>query len=61
MRLTLIGLGLAMMLVGAIFALQGFNVLPGSFMTGRPEWAVIGSVGFVVGLVLAALGWRRRP
>jgi hypothetical protein len=61
MRSTLIGLGLAMMLVGAIFALQGFNVLPGSFMTGRPEWAVIGSVGFVVGLVLAALGWRRRP
>ncbi len=61
MRSTLIGLGLALMLVGAIFALQGFNLLPGSFMTGRPEWAVIGSVGFVVGLVLAAVGWRRRP
>lgn len=59
MRPMLIGLGLVMMLVSAIFALQGFNVLPGSFMTGRPEWAVIGSVGFVVGLVLAAVGWRR--
>lgn len=59
MRPMLIGLGLVMMLVSAILALQGFNVLPGSFMTGRPEWAVIGSVGFVVGLVLAAVGWRR--
>jgi hypothetical protein len=43
-----------LILAGGTFALQGFNILPGSFMTGRPEWAVIGTVGFIVGILLLA-------
>ena len=60
MKPMLIVLGVCVMLAGAVFALQGFNVLPGSFMTGRPEWAVIGTVGFVAGLVVVLAVWRKR-
>jgi hypothetical protein len=31
------------LLAGLIFFLQGIGVIPGSFMTGRSEWAVIGA------------------
>lgn len=55
MKLVVLVLGTLMILVGAVFALQGFNILPGSFMTGRPEWAVIGTVSVVAGAVLLAV------
>ncbi len=42
------------LLAGVVFFFQGIGVLPGSFMTGRSEWAVIGG-GLVVGA--AALLW----
>ena len=61
MKPALLVLGTLMILVGGVFALQGFNILPGSYMTGRPEWAVIGTVSVVVGVVLVAVarGGRR--
>jgi hypothetical protein len=37
-----------------VFFFQGIGVIPGSFMTGKSEWAVIGA-GLVVGA--AALLW----
>jgi hypothetical protein len=40
-------------LAGAVFALQGAGVLPGSYMTGDRTWLVIGSVMVVGGLALA--------
>jgi hypothetical protein len=55
-----LGVGLLLILAGGTFALQGFNVLPGSFMTGRPEWAVIGTVGVLAGVVLVAASLRRK-
>jgi hypothetical protein len=42
------------MLAGAVFFFQGIGVIPGSFMTGRSEWAVIGAT-LVAGA--AALLW----
>jgi len=42
------------MLAGAVFFFQGIGVIPGSFMTGRSEWAVIGAA-LVAGA--AALLW----
>ena len=41
-------------LAGVVFFFQGIGVIPGSFMTGKSEWAVIGA-GLVVGA--AALLW----
>ena len=45
-------LAVLMAFVGVVFFLQGINILPGSFMTGDPTWAVIGAV-----MVLIAAGW----
>ena len=52
--------GMLLVLMGAIWFLQGINVLPGSFMTGQPRWAVNGAIALVVGLVLIAFARRRR-
>lgn len=35
-------------LTGAVWFLQGINVLPGSFMTGQIEWSVYGTALFLV-------------
>jgi hypothetical protein len=42
-----------LVLAGGTFFLQGVGVLPGSFMTGRGEWAVIGACLVLAGLVIA--------
>jgi len=42
---------------GTIWFFQGINVLPGSFMTGDPFWAVAGGAAALVG---AYLLWARR-
>ena len=52
MRIALNLLGVLMVLMGAIWFLQGINVLPGSFMTGQIRWAYYGSIAAIAGLVL---------
>jgi hypothetical protein len=42
-------------LAGALFVFQGIGVVPGSFMTGRREWAVIGAALVAGALVLIGL------
>lgn len=39
---------------GVIWVLQGVNILPGSYMTGNPQWVVNGAIAVVVG---AAVFW----
>jgi LPXTG-motif cell wall-anchored protein len=51
-------MGALAMLAGAVFFLQGINVLPGSYMTGDPKWAWIGGALVVGGALL--VGWSRR-
>ena len=43
-----------LMLMGGIWALQGINILPGSYMTGNPQWAINGAISVLVG---AGLFW----
>ena len=43
MRLTLRIVAVVALLAGLLFFFQGIGVIPGSFMTGRSEWAVIGA------------------
>ncbi len=56
----LIVVGVVAVVVGAVFMGQGANLIPGSFMTGDRTWLGVGLVLAVVGIVLAAFGFRRR-
>jgi hypothetical protein len=47
-------------LIGAIWFLQGINILPGSFMTGDIRWAYYGGVAMSLGVVLLVTTNRRR-
>lgn len=48
-------LGALLVLIGAVWTLQGAGVLPGSFMTGSRFWLVVGLGCLVAGAVLL---WR---
>jgi hypothetical protein len=48
-----LGLGLLLILVGALWMLQGLGVVSGSAMTGVTLWAVIGPVVALAGLWVA--------
>jgi len=58
MRWAFTLLGVVLIAVGAVWILQGANVLPGSFMTGQPLWLWIGIACVVVGLLFLAWGYR---
>ena len=60
MRAVLTILGVLMILMGCVWTLQGFNILPGSFMTGDLKWAIYGSVLALAGIALVVWS-RRRP
>jgi hypothetical protein len=59
MKLALNILGVIMTLIGIVWILQGFNVLPGSFMSGQIQYAVLGLVLGVLGIVLLVFNNRR--
>ena len=59
-RIVLVVVGVIALLVGAVFAGQGANLIPGSSMTGDKTWLLIGLVLAVVGVVLIITGARRR-
>ncbi|GLC25930.1 hypothetical protein [Roseisolibacter agri] len=60
MRIALNVIGALCSIMGAVWILQGINVLPGSFMTGQMKWAVYGGILLVVGVGLLIRGNRRR-
>ena len=43
-----------LILSGFVWILQGVNILPGSFMTGDPQWAINGAITAAAG---AGLFW----
>jgi len=58
-RVPLIVAGVIALVIGAVFAGQGANLIPGSSMTGDPKWLYIGVILAVVGVILIVLGLRR--
>jgi hypothetical protein len=60
MKIILNILGAFLVLFGAIWFLQGINVLPGSFMTGQIRWAIYGGIAVIAGIVLLFVANRRR-
>lgn len=53
--------GVLLVLVGALWTLQGLGYVGGSVMSGVTLWAVIGPVVAVAGVGLVLSGSRRRP
>jgi hypothetical protein len=60
MRIALNSLGILLLLLGALWLLQGIGIIPGSFMTGQTQWAIYGAIAAVTGIGLLVLA-RRRP
>jgi hypothetical protein len=48
MKILLSVVGGLVFLGGLVFFLQGVNILPGSYMTGDPQWAINGALMMVV-------------
>jgi hypothetical protein len=60
MRIARGVLGGLLILIGAVWFLQGINVLPGSFMTGQTQWAMYGGIAAAAGVGLLWTA-KRRP
>lgn len=59
--MTRVVVGALIALLGLLFAGQGLNLVPGSFMTGDRTWFWVGLVLVVIGIVLVVTGLRRGP
>lgn len=53
--------GVLLLLIGALWTLQGLGYVGGSAMSGVTLWAVIGPIVAVAGLGLALSRPRRQP
>ena len=52
--------GLLLILTGILWILQGINILPGSFMTGRIEYAILGIAVALIGIGLIVFPRRQK-
>jgi hypothetical protein len=52
MKILLRIVGTLLALVGIVWILQGVDILPGSFMSGQPKWAINGIIAVGVGVVI---------
>ena len=55
-----VGLGVLLVVAGAVWTLQGLGYVGGSAMSGVALWAVVGPVVVILGLLLAVRGGRKR-
>lgn len=53
-------IGIAAVLAGLVWTLQGLGYVGGSFMSGATVWAVIGPLVGLAGLALIVMGLRTR-
>jgi len=60
MKITIRVLSVLLFLTGLVFFLQGINVLPGSYMTGDPQWAINGGIAMAIGIGLFVWMVRRK-
>ncbi|MBL8090047.1 MAG: hypothetical protein JNJ43_06950 [Anaerolineales bacterium] len=40
------------MLAGLVWVLQGLSILPGSYMSGDPQWAINGAITIIIAAVI---------
>lgn len=58
-RMVLLVLGVLLIVIGALWFLQGIGVVAGSVMTGVTLWAIIGPIVAIMGILLIVLARRR--
>ena len=58
-RFALTIAGALALLMGLIFAGQGANLIPGSFMTGDRTWLIVGLIMAFIGVALILFGTNR--
>ena len=59
MKIALNSLGVILVIFGCIWILQGFNILPGSFMSGQIRWSIYGAITAIIGVALLIAAKRR--
>ena len=59
MKWVLTVVGVFLILIGIVWILQGINALPGSYMSGKIGYSVLGIVVDVVGILLVLFAQRR--
>ena len=57
-RNLIVPIGVVILLIGALWTLQGLGFVGGSGMSGKTIWAIIGPIVGLVGLGLAVVGAR---
>jgi hypothetical protein len=60
MKITVQLFSVLFFLMGLVFFLQGINILPGSSMTGDPQWAINGGVIMLVAAGIFIWIFRRK-
>ena len=60
MKVVLMVVGVILILLGAVWILQGFNILPVGFMAGQMQYALLGAILVIAGIVALAFSRRRR-
>ena len=60
MKVAFYVIGGLIVLSGGIWVLQGINILPGSFMTSDPQWAINGVIAITVGSAIIYLVRRMK-
>lgn len=53
-------IAILLIIAGMIWALQGLNILPGTFMRGDPQWVINGAVTAVIGIALFWFSNRKK-
>ncbi len=59
MRWLLSIVGIVLVLLGLLWILQGLNVVPVGFMAGHLQYAVLGAIAAIGGVVLVLFANRR--
>ena len=60
MKIALNIVGVVLVFFGAVWVLQGINVIHQGFMAGQTKWEINGAIVFVIGILLLIVANRKR-
>ena len=60
-KIAMVIVGILLVLVGVVFALQGDGVIGGSMMSGNSTYIYVGAIVAIIGVIVLALGAMSKP